>query len=334
MGKNLIDKLSAIGRSKIVRRIAAITLAGALVFPVALSLGACGKNNTTNVDPNGTQTQPGGNHTGEEPDLTGFSDILKTVLTSDYYKDLTQITDGSTTLTSQKRHQNPFGFLQEQGYDLADYLSGRLEVVSDAYIKGNDTSHLYISTRVECEHEQGDYYTCYTLKYELSTKEYNDLKMLHEGEYIQAPFFIQELSYEKEPTIVSEARISKKPYAAIRNNIKVDKDLNIFNGKDFELDFVGYDASAGTKVFTYSVNIRPEKSGSSMIIPDNRIYHLTVKTGQGAGNLTNYGNNVFAGPIPGFTENLEEYQNKYETITYFESDYYIINHSNPVKSYK
>ena len=334
MGKNLIDKLSAIGRSKIVRRIAAITLAGALVFPVALSLGACGKNNTTNVDPNGTQTQPDGDNSGKEPDLSGFSDILKTVLTSDYYKDLTQITGGNTALTSQKRHQNPFGFLQEQGYDLSDYLSGRLEVVSDAYIKGNDTSHLYISTRVECEHEQGDYYTCYTLKYELSTKEYNDLKMLHEGEYIQAPFFIQELSYEKEPTIVSEASISQTTYSAIRRDIKVDKDLNIFNGKDFEFDFVGYDASAGTRSFLYSVNVRPAKSGTDMILPDNKIYHLTIQTLKSAGNLNTYGKNVFSGPVSGNITNLEEYQNKYETITYFESDYYIINHSNPVKSYK
>ena len=227
MGKNLIDKLSAIGRSKIVRRIAAITLAGALVFPVALSLGACGKNNTTNVDPNGTQTQPDGDNSGKEPDLSGFSDILKTVLRSDYYKELSEIPDSNVTLTDQKYWQVPFGFLQEQGYDLGDYLSDRLEVVSDAYIKGNDTSHLYISTRVECEHEQGDYYTCYTLKYDLSTKEYNDLKMLHEGGYIQAPLFIQELSYEKKPTIVSEASISQKAYAAMRNKILTNKDLNL-----------------------------------------------------------------------------------------------------------
>ena len=66
-----------------------------------------------------------------------------------------------------------------------------------------------------------------------------------------------------------------------------------------------------------------------MIKPDNAIHHLIIKTLKSAGNLYTYGDNVFSGPVPGDAINLEEYQNKYETITYFESDKYKVNNSKP-----
>ena len=62
-----------------------------------------------------------------------------------------------------------------------------------------------------------------------------------------------------------------------------------------------------------------------MILPDNKIHYLTIKTVQVAGGLAIYGDNVFDGPLTGTATNLEQYQNEYETITYFESDDYKVN---------
>ena len=304
-------------------------LAALLLASIVLPMGGCRPESSanqgnsqgsgqTNNQGSGNNSQSGSGNAEEQPH---YSDILYTVLTESYYLSLSELPTGQITITSQKRRQNPFGYLKQEGYNLEDYLSEELEVQSDVYIKGDDTSNLYIATRAESKHEQGNYYTCYVLQYELTEQEYADLEMLHKKNYVQAPLFIQELSYQKQPVSVNKASISKKSYEYMEDVVK--SYYNVFRNKTFQLDFLGYDTSASENYsFTFAVRCAPY-TGSIMIDDAAELRYLITDVPELKGPLNTYGNNVFYGTRWTMGSNIhqEEYE-KSQPITYFESDHF------------
>lgn len=296
-------------------------LAALLLTSIALPMGGCRFGGSGNG--NNNQGNPNGNDV--EKDRAHFSDILQTVLTDSYYLSLADLF-GPITLTGQQYHQHPLGYLKQEGYNLEDYLSRKYELESDVYIKGEDTSNLYIATKIESKHEQGNYYTCYVLQYELTEQEYADLEMLHKGNYVQAPFFIQELSYQKQPVSVNKASISKESYEYMKDIVNTR--YNVFKNRAFVLDFLGYDTAASENYsFTFAVR-SAAYNGTTMIDDKGELRYLIADVPKLFGKPNLYGNNVLYGSHPLFASNIhqEEYE-KSEPITYFESDYFQTNRS-------
>jgi len=221
---NLLSKLT----EKTKKRIAAAALAGGMALTSAFGLVGC---TNTNSDPGsnpgpGIQT-PGGDNSGgnssggnnnQTPDYSGFSQILQNVINDAYYANLIvdqQAWDGD--LTNSPAYKNakynaiPYGFLEDEGFDVNKIKNNQVISKSDMYSIGND---LYIELRVETKASK-NYYTNYLLKYTLTNQEMSELKVLfkqigtgRKKTFTQAPMFVQEMSYLKTPEVVSKAHIS------------------------------------------------------------------------------------------------------------------------------
>ncbi len=346
-------RLMAFLRGSLMRRIASLALAGMMAVPVTFALGACtiigNPDGSITIGPSGSgqsgqdQPQGDGGQDGQddgqqddgEIDLSQFSEILQNVLTSNYYKELCEIKKDSITL-GEEYLQIPSGFLKQEGYDLNlyyYYTESWLEVDSDVYFLGDDHTNLYIACRIESEHPQGNYYTCYVLQYELTEQEYSDLELLHKGRYVQAPFFIQELTYEKQPVNVSKASINKDTY---NDMIKLVNMLhNVFRDKRFELDFMGYQPTTENFSFTFAVRSAPSLPGGNsnyrpMIDDGAELRYLTTDVSKSIIGPQLYGDNVFYGDFGLLAGNphREEYEVS-QPITYFESDGCRVNNQKP-----
>ena len=138
----------------------------------------------------------------------------------------------------------PYGFYEDEGIDVAGVKNNDLSAGAHLYIKNDEPNNLYVSTDAETKTAESDYYSNYLLKYSLNDAELKDLKMLFEGDYIQANFFIQELSYTKIPSVISEFKIDVDTYngllTTLNKNTNVSSALysqkiNIFNVFSYEV---------------------------------------------------------------------------------------------------
>jgi len=252
---NLLSKLT----EKTKKRIAATILAGSIAFS-GLGIAAC---SSCNPDPNNTnppivtpggdngETQtPGGNGGSQTPgenggntnggsttpDYSKYSQILQNVLTDRYYANLIEMDHSSYKgYGSRNSYQNaqfnaiPFGFIEDEGFDISKIKNGLLETNVNLYTINKD---LFIELRVETK-ASTNYFTHYLLKYTLTDKEIKELDSLFEpmsnvcgtrGTYYQAPFFVQELSYQKTPEVISKAHITQD---------SVDEIESYFNKKKY-----------------------------------------------------------------------------------------------------
>lgn len=186
----------------------------ALAFVAAVS--ACTpnpENPSVDVDPDRpgpvTPVDPDNPNT---PEVT-HSQLLYDVLNnSDYNTLIEEYQSNASVRNLQQYDPIPYGFFEERGYNIADIKNDTLRADAVAYIKDSEPNNLYIATKVEITGYEQPFYTCYTLKYTLTNEEVNDLNYIHENQAIQAPFFIQELSYQKEATVESEANIFIETY--------------------------------------------------------------------------------------------------------------------------
>ncbi|MBQ8428200.1 MAG: hypothetical protein IJX18_02980, partial [Clostridia bacterium] len=205
--------------------VAATILAGGMALSCTFGFVGCnGANNDPGNTP-GTSTQtPGGETPGstpgesQTPDYSGFSQILQNVINKSYYANLIvdqQAWDGDLTNSpaygNAKYNAIPYGFLEEEGFDVNKIKNNQVDSKSDMYSIGND---LYIELRVETKASK-NYYTNYLLKYTLSHQEMSELKVLfkqigsgRKKTFTQAPMFVQETSYLKTPEVISKAHIS------------------------------------------------------------------------------------------------------------------------------
>ncbi len=141
-----------------------------------------------------------------------YSQILQTVLDSEYYNDLIDqsMKDNVAVFFSDPNFAPiPYAFLQQNGFNVAAIRDRQLKCNTEMYFIGNDTNNLYMSVHVQNDEST---ITDYVLKYNITDKEYNDLQMLFEEDYIQAPLFIQELSNQKTASVQSKISLTKNAY--------------------------------------------------------------------------------------------------------------------------
>lgn len=191
-----------------------------------------------------------------------------------------------------------------------------MECKTSVYTKDNDTSKLYISVRVENKNGSKNYYTNYVLKYSLTKQEYNDLYMLYENNYVQAPLFIQELSKQKTATVESKVNITTSGYQKIVNKI-MSADIvtkNVFGTNDLDIDLIY--ASTDNDEQQLGLTIRNSAGYKNMIVKNlqSRYLHLILNR---ASELS-LSNNVFdIIQVSDREANLDEYKTTYTPITYF-----------------
>ena len=204
----LIDKLQNVSPTT-KRRIISLILAGGMAFS-GLTMAGCDNTSTTTPPPivdSGTQN----------PAYAKYSQILQNVLNDNYYTNLISV-DSTWTGSAQDApsYQNPkynaipYGFLEEEGFNIDEIKNKQVSSKSDMYTIGND---LYIELRVETKASK-NYFTNYILKYTLTDKELHEFNVLFTNSgsgkttFYRAPFFVQELSYAKTPEVVSKSYVS------------------------------------------------------------------------------------------------------------------------------
>ena len=309
---------------KAYKRFAILTISAALAGVVAL--GACslgsqtGGNDTDPDDPTIDNNDP-----TPEPEEK-YSQILNDVLESDYYAELTDMYEAAWNYPITKAHEAiPYAFLSREGFDIQAIKDEEIDCDSVAYIKNDDTSTLYLSTKVVTDGAD-PYYTCYTLSYPLTDKEYDDLAMLHQEKYIQAPYFIQELDNQKTAKVISKASITVEAYDGLLKSFIDDKNYStrVFGTDDLEMDFLDFSVNDNT----FEVNLRtwPYRGNNTstmvMIVRNGQLrnLHLVPSLSVAPVSTLPYNSSVFIGPDFDWNPtNRDEFNTNYDSLTYFDS---------------
>lgn len=220
---------------KIQKRIMSVVFAVGIAFS-GISLSACDLPDF--YEANTDSTQSGSKTPPKTPDYSNYSQILQKVLTDDYYRALESEEESTpdTDMGSNRWSYNnprfmaiPFGFLESQGFDIDDVKNRSLYSKSDVYTIDND---LFIELRIEIDagYEFLDgissYLANYIIKYKLTDGELKEVHALHKNlnsgwgrkTYLQAPLFIQELSYQKTPEIISKTYITYEAIDSIEKS--------------------------------------------------------------------------------------------------------------------
>lgn len=152
------------------------------------------------------------------PEEGGYSDLVKNnILNNGFYQRLIASEDTLVRPGNIHYYPHPYGYLQKRGHNIQAIKDGELECNTIVYTVGNDTGHLYVDTRVQTIEGDLDYYTCYSLKYALSEKEYHDLYYFSDRVYSLAPLIVQELSYQKSPQAITETSMLKAMFESWDN---------------------------------------------------------------------------------------------------------------------
>ncbi len=291
-------------KPKLTKAIATLALASTLAL-TPLTLTACNQK-TENPDPN----------TDIEKPVAEYSQILQDVLNSDYYNNIIEEYKNFNWYSKNKTLAIPYSFLKTEGFDVAAMLNDEITCSSTSYVVNTDTNTLYLSVKIESPYNDGKYYSCYKLKYTLTNKEYADLYMLHEGNYIQAPFFIQELDKNKTAAIISKTNVDKETL----NNLE-----DAFNSLQIYQENLNGSFSIDITQITDEKHITIEfrSNPSTDMLTKNckhRILELLIYS-KAEPSITN---DIYKiGTIKNTScspTNLEDFKANYSTITYFNTD--------------
>ncbi len=280
---------------------------------IAISMPACAVsdgNNGGSGDNTTDGTTPGDNTSGSK-----YSQIFENVLNSDYYDKVIDdyVASGNKDADNSKS-PIPYAFLEREGLDVDAIKDNQLECRSYAYTINNDTSRLYLSTAAETSE---GYYANYILSYSLTQQEYDDLYMLHEGNYIQAGLFVQELDAQKSAKVESHVNVEKETFSGLESRINYlcTKDY-FFNNKStvYHIDVTSANADCE---FTLNVRTFPAIR-KTMIIENQKLRKADCYS---ALNSFIYENNVvYMNDSARFIiDNLDEFKANSEPITYFNS---------------
>lgn len=291
---------------KFIKCVAAFALFSALAF------GAAGCNNSP------ANNGSGNNDPTDIDNPTTYSAILKDVMEDNYYADLIS-KFGDKTRYSNAYDPIPYAFLSAQGFNISDIKSDAVKCVSTTYIKGDDRNNLYVTTRVE---GQGSvpYYSCFLLKYSLTDKEYDELYMLHDGNCIQAPFFVQELAEQKTATVEHSTKITVQAYEELLKSFKDDEDFStkLFGNNKIEMDFLDYSTSKQT----FNVALRNSNINNTKMVAGAKIKTLDLFSSSSTYYPVLETDSAFSNPTYHWTLTQEDFKNLNSnliSITYFDS---------------
>lgn len=206
--------------SKILKRVGVLLVAVAF----ATSLSACKPNNNNDNGGNG------GN---------GYSALMRSVLESaenqalvaDYAERSANYDEFYYYLRDEnpyyycKFNSHPFAFLSKQGYDVEKIKSGELSCQTFTFVKKDEPTKLYMSTKVQDDVQYGKVgmFTCfvsYLISYDLSKQEMADYKNVHEQKLIYANFMNNEISAQKQETICLKRIVGYNSYQDLLNTVR------------------------------------------------------------------------------------------------------------------
>jgi|GEM_PF-2083777 len=259
-------------------RIVATAIASSMAMVSIFGLVGCAN---TNTDPG---NNPGGGNNNQTPDYSQYSQILQNVLTDDYYTYL--ITQSVISSYDNYAKNNPeyqpipYGFLEDEGFDVSKIKNKTLSCSSELYSINND---LYVELKVEIK-SSTDYFANYVLKYNLTNEEKYEIDSLFSvlysnlgnATYFQAPFFVQELSYLKDPQVLSTAYITE--YCS--NNA-----VEYFNKKEFlatshHAVYLGSEYVDNSQIAYHTYQIRPKTSNARFVSQIGTITTHTIGYGR------------------------------------------------------
>ena len=240
--------------SQIVKKIAGLTLAGAMIFSMTgceydISIKPNGSDTEINIE--GTINPPSNDTTNSQtnPELGEYSELLLNVLNNpDYNSLLGQATVDSKIYTSAYLDPHPYAFLEDEGYDVHAIKNGLLTCVTKSFTKPNEPNNLYIATYVETKDSE-PYYTEYLLKYKLTDQEMADYDMLHKHEYIQAVFMNDAISEFKTPTVISKVKCTVKAHENILDDLRDKSAINRILHDNSLFNFIMTDFNAEKETF-------------------------------------------------------------------------------------
>lgn len=297
------------------RAITSLALAGVL----AATMVGCTYTPSTNkpVDPDNPIVDPinpdNPNPNPDNPDPTEqYSDILRAVLNDPYYDEVIEefYETGVGSKRSNKVFAIPYGYIESIGIDTTPVKNDEVEAYATTYIKDDEPNYLYVYARVE-NNDSTPYYTCYNLKYSITDQEKEELEMLHEDGYIQAPFFVQELSNQKTPVDTKVANLTTERYEAYLNDFRRSKIIRETLGEDLDFSLLGFsvkDQTVDVQIMTHA----------DSIIDKGEYRTLQLIPSLGA-EVTTIGSNILNQPLAcTFTsEELERFQNNVTNVTYY-----------------
>lgn len=270
---------------------------------------------TGSSDPDSNTGGGSGTDSGATP--TEYSQLLEDILDSEYYNRLFDDYVNHRVFGAEVDRM-PSGFLENEGYDISAFTENKVEYHTVTYVKNNDTNSLYVSVRIGNKGPDR-YYSCYTLKYQISDQEYKDYYMLNEGGYIQSSFFVQELSEQRNPVEVHSVKVTIDCYNTFYNRL-TNSDVyisDVFGNKAVEVDFFNMDLANQT----LDIVIRTRPNNKHDFIYDNAIIRYMSLEPSIIDSVSTlpYDNTIFDGPTSANAINFEEYKNNSEEITYFYS---------------
>ena len=297
------------------RAITSLALAGVL----AATMVGCTYTPSTNkpVDPDNPIVDPinpdNPNPNPDNPDPTEqYSDILRAVLNDPYYDEVIEEYHNAEEGTERvnKIFAIPYGYLESIGVDTTPIKNDEVEAYATTYIKDDEPNYLYVYARVE-NNDSTPYYTCYNLKYSISDQNKEEYEMLHKGRYIQAPFFVQELSNQETPVEAKVASLTKARYESYLREFKRDPIIQEALGED--IDFTLLDFSVEYQAFDVQMMTNPDS-----IIDKGEIRSVQLIPNIGSPMYT-VGNNVLDYPLAWTctSEELEKFQNNATNVTYY-----------------
>ena len=266
------------------------------------------------------------NNTSEKPVEPGakYSQLLNDVLESEYYTDLIKNNAGEFggMPNSHEFDPHPYGFLKKQGHDVEAIKKGNLECETICYTKETDKNNYFVNTRVETVDNFGDYYTCYTLKYSITNKEYEDLYDMHDSHAVQAAFMVQELSNQKTPKIEHKSQILKTTYNSLIDsfNKKSDFYCQPFNTDKVFFQITDYSTTNNTLKLEFMPNIL--NTNTTITISSIRVANL-IPSYYAKIELVENTQIIQKPEIAGFKteQDWENYKNSAVSVTYFESQH-------------
>ena len=217
---------------------------------------------------------------------------------------------GDNTVFSNKIYAIPYGYIESIGIDTTPIKNDEVEAYATTYIKDDEPNYLYVYARVE-NNDSTPYYTCYNLKYSISDQNKEEYEMLHEGRYIQAPLFVQELSNQKTPVEAKVASLTKARYESYLREFKRDPIIQEALGEDIDFTLLGFSVEDQT----FDVQIMTH---ADSIIDKGEIRTVQLIPNIGSPMYT-VGNNVLDYPLAWTctSEELEKFQNKATYVTYY-----------------
>ena len=220
-------------KNKIAKKVAGVALAlGIATAPITLS--ACNitidpdngitierPNDDPNTDNPSTDNPSTDDPTTDNPpeEITSqHSEIFNTVVYGDYYNQVEENYFENINKVSNITNPIPYKFLEDEGYDIDAIKEDQYKCLTNSYIYDDAPNDLYVSVKIENPNTINgkSYYTNYILKYNLTDQEKEDMDLVYSKNYIEAPFFIQELSYQKKPEIQSETKWTMDTYDVFR----------------------------------------------------------------------------------------------------------------------